>query len=213
MSILITIAVFAKLTVSSAPSEFAERVGRKDHGKIVHFFRQRPLMYINVPYVHKGIIYYPSLCPVPGYLFDSPSLSQSGQPHIIHLWGAKSKSDAVIRVDVFDDVVRGDPFEVLEETDDCVAQDVCIERALSRVGRLHRGLRYNLIGNNCGNFAAWAKLGDSEADTQVWQTLTRLSKKLRLKFGTRLVSLLKSRVESFYRRRGVPRNRASDMSK
>lgn len=145
-------------------------ISPSDHGKTILFHRHRSIGAIKIPYDHKGIIFYPSSTNHP-FVINSTEI---GAPRVIHLCG-ECKRDSKVRIDLLKDVLEGHPFEILSNTGSLFSKDDCVKRALSELGADHRGIHYNLLGNNCGNFVAWAKHGDSEADTQVRDFISNLS--------------------------------------
>lgn len=70
-------------------------------------------------------------------------------------------------MDPFDNVVLGDKWRII---DDAVSDpsDIyqTVKRAVSPVGKKFRNVPYNLLGNNCGNFVAYAKYGRGDLDRQ-----------------------------------------------
>jgi hypothetical protein len=145
----------------------------EDHGKTVLFRRYRQIGPVKVPYFHKGIIVYPSTCEIGGVSKHNALNITSDFPHVVHLYG-QSKRHAKVRIDPMEEIIGEHSFEVLSDTDSCFKKDECIDRALCEVGGDHRGVSYNLIANNCGNFVAWAKYGSSDADTQVRDFIKKL---------------------------------------
>ena len=194
----------------AAYADLSGTVTDRDHGKIIHFHRLKSVLFMNIPYIHKGIVFFPSKCNQAHLGIDSVKIASPDEPHVIHLWGTPSKSSAVVRIDPLKDVVLGDPYEILPEFGNCLPSEACVRRALSQVGEKHRGLRYNLMGNNCGNFAAWAKLGLSEADTQFWDHLEDVVESTHSSFLMKSAKWLKNKVRRHYIKRdpeyqrGVP---------
>lgn len=186
------------LSTAAAVTDFTDIVTPDDHGRVVHFYRVRPFLFMNIPYIHKGLIFFPSVCGTSGPGIDSVRISSPERAHVIHLWGTGSKSSAIVRIDPLEDVILDDPFEVLPEFGECISADMCIGRALSQVGKKHRGLKYNLIGNNCGNFVAWAKLGFSEADTQFWDLVERTVNSTRSGLLKKMTRWVKNKVRRYY---------------
>jgi hypothetical protein len=167
----------------------------EDHGKTILFQRYRRIGPFKVPYYHKGIIFFPSVCEIDGLLESDSSHIISDHPHVVHLFG-KSKRYAKVRIDPVEGIVGKYPFEIISDTDSCYKKDQCVRRAMKEVGEDHRGLGYNLLANNCGMFVAWAKHGSSDADTQVRDFIEnlRVMKRPLLFIHKRLIKLFNERA-------------------
>ena len=146
-----------------------------DHGKEIHFHRVEHLFGKSIEYIHKGIVFFPS---------ESNSFSLSGDSvgrpimdsvaYVLHLWyPGRTKFRSRIRIDPVEAVLLGSAMEVIDDEPGALPADEAIARALSQLGQLPRGHRYNLAGNNCGNFVAWAKYGEAERDAQIWDELNK----------------------------------------
>ena len=142
-----------------------------DNAKIIHFNRRIEKFGKIIEYDHKGIIYIPSVSHQNGPLFDSGGrLIDRDRVYVIHLWiPDESKRKSSIRIDPLDEVIQGSNFQVLPDSPLAFPPSVVIERAISRIGKLHRARKYNVVLNNCGNFVHWAKEGRSDRDNQFWE--------------------------------------------
>jgi hypothetical protein len=88
-----------------------------------------------------------------------------GDGTVIHYWGLRAKEDAFIQRSPFDDVMHGDPWEIVQYGQ-CDAPEVVVARAVSLLGKRD----FNLAVNNCECFAHWCKAGrweSAQADTAV----------------------------------------------
>lgn len=161
-------AIFLIILFASLGSYHAfENLPDDAHGKEVWFHRN---IYGIKKYIHKGVVFVPlkyaGSVPV---LADSDNNSLNPNwTYILHLWyPGSTKSSSRIRLDPLNAVWLGDDFEVVADRPNVLPIDEGIDRGISVLGRYHRGFRYSVIGNNCGNFVAWCKYGRSDHDTQL----------------------------------------------
>ncbi len=175
-------------------------LSKNDHGKVVHFHRIRRLWLLEIPYVHKAIIIYPSEFDCTNCTtFDGVPL-ETDRPYVIHLWStSQNKAAARVRIDPFEIVAAGGAYEILDDPENALPAGECIHRALFELGLDHRGIGYDFIRNNCGNFVFWAKMGYSEADTQFWDALKKYSKKIPSGKVPKLLDRIQKRVHARYR--------------
>ena len=176
---------------------FNSQVSEKDHSKVIHFLREKSTPIKKVPYVHKAIVYVPRVS-----LEIGPTRDSSGHPlnpngiYVIHLWTPlPDKRKSYVRIDPIEDVIMGDQYEVIPDSAFALPPDLVIKRALSRIGYFHRDRKYNLVFNNCGNFVYWAKEGRSDRDTQFWDKLDDMFRKIGGKPARNLKSLFRGLVE------------------
>ena len=171
-------------------------------GAILHFHRKFTVLgTIPVKYVHKGILFYPGICSCPFTEDSSGNKINIDRPYVIHLWApGMSKRKSTVRIDPLEEVIQGDKVTVIPDSGPGVLScDAAVARAFSQFGLKHRGLRYNLAGNNCGNFVAWAKYGDSERDVQFWDRTKRIVSKVLPGVGPKGVGVVSRIVRRYYK--------------
>jgi hypothetical protein len=164
-----------------------------DHGKIVNFYRTFPEGGRGIRYIHKGLLYFPSRCNTSCVQWDSQDRPMDvNKPYVVHFWYPKEvKYLSRIRIDPLEDVILDSPFEIVEDEKGAKPTDEVFRRAFSQLGDHHRGHRYNLLGNNCGNFVYWAKYAANEQDQQIWEKLRGYSDKFGISPGKPVVEYLK----------------------
>jgi hypothetical protein len=187
-----------------ALAEFAvgfREVSVHDHGKVVHFYRFRNLWGIfKIPYIHKAIILHPSVGDYADVKTFKGEPLGGEKPYVIHMWSSSSDtSKAVVRVDPLEDIIQDSRYDIMPDSEECFDPLTCVHRALTQLGRPHRGVKYSLWGNNCGHFATWAKLGCSEIDTQFWDSVKTYMKNWKLAFVNRFIDFIQARSQASFR--------------
>jgi hypothetical protein len=162
----------------------------ENQGKEINFQR---ILVSDVPgmdYLHKGILYFPSVDIVSSVHLDSDGNKLiSTKPYVIHLWHpSDDKILSRIRIDPLEDVILGSRITIIDDKPRAFPIKIAIMRALSRVGEFHNGLPYDLFSNNCGNFVSWAKYGRDGRDQQVREKAQYFLDKARHKIVTRIGS-------------------------
>ena len=160
-------------------------------------FKRRPSAYNGmVQYWHRAIVFIPSEYNQTLPLKDSSgALFDSNKVHVLHLWSSGSKTNSLVRIDQLDNVAMGDNFEVVEDGPGAYPAVEAVSRAMSRMGKLHRSFKYNLAGNNCGHFVAWAKYGSSGRDVQFRDELLELAELVQSKKLARYINKLDKTVQ------------------
>ena len=171
-----------------------------DHGKIVNFHRTFPEGGKGIRYIHKGLLYFPTRCNSTCPLLDSENRPiEPTKPYIVHFWYPKEvKYLSRVRIDPLEDVILGSPFEVIQDETHAKPTEEVFLRAFSELGDHHRGHRYNLGGNNCGNFVYWAKYAANDQDQQIWEKLEAYSERFHLTGGKKLIELARQRAQKKY---------------
>ena len=172
------------------------------NGMTVHFHRKPRFLGITVKYIHKGILFFPGMCSCPFSVDSGGRQIRVSHPYVIHLWGPGwSKRKSRIRIDPLEEVIHGDKVEIIVDLPGALHSQAAMGRAFSEFGEKHRGESYNLAGNNCGNFVAWAKYGDSAKDVQFWDRSKRIIKKAFPKVGPRMVGVVSKLVRRRFSRK------------
>jgi hypothetical protein len=163
--VIVSISIGYSSTILEDPTD----VTAEYHGRVVVFRRTKKILLgRDVDYFHKGIIFIPREYDRHITFFDSRERYISyNKPYVIHFWHpGPHKSDATIRIDRLEDIILGDPWQIVDDPDDALPTNETIDRAISKLGHTFRDMPYRLAGNNCGNFVAWCKTGEAFADKQ-----------------------------------------------